>query len=134
MGLCNYHYGLAYRGARTSGQVQADKDRHAAAHQQRVVADPDHVRSSHLRLRYGLTIDQWNTILTGQDGCAICHKWPSGDGLRFHVDHDHACCPTSKTCGACIRGILCHNCNVALGHLFDSRQLVTAALQYLEGF
>ena len=54
------------------------------------------------------------------DQCEVCHDTPS-DGLR--VDHDHQT-------GA-VRGLLCRNCNVALGLLKDSRERVGALLDYL---
>lgn len=50
--------------------------------------------------------------------CALCSAVPST--RRFHVDHDHACCPcvgTRYTCGKCVRGILCDGCNTRLGYL-----------------
>lgn len=52
--------------------------------------------------------------------CAVCHETPA-DGLR--VDHDHVT-------GA-VRGLLCRNCNVALGLLKDSRLRVQALLDYM---
>lgn len=52
--------------------------------------------------------------------CEVCHDTPN-DGLR--VDHDHQT-------GA-VRGLLCRNCNVALGLLKDSRERVGALLDYL---
>lgn len=52
--------------------------------------------------------------------CAVCKETPS-DGLR--VDHDHET-------GA-VRGLLCRNCNVALGLLKDRRDRVAALLDYL---
>lgn len=38
---------------------------------------------------------------------------------RVYFDHDHGCCPTNNTCGNCMRGILCHSCNITLGHCRD---------------
>jgi hypothetical protein len=54
--------------------------------------------------------------------CALCrrtfytgknHGVGSG-GLA--VDHDHNCCQTGKSCGKCVRGLLCSTCNRSLGH------------------
>jgi hypothetical protein len=60
-------------------------------------------------------------------GCAICGTAAS----KWHVDHDHACCPSIYTCGKCIRGILCRDCNVGLGNFRDSPELIECALTYL---
>lgn len=101
--------------------------------------DPLAARKSVLRTRYGLTWDAFNAMLAAQGGgCAICFsKEPRGKG-SWHIDHDHSCCPTDsskgivKTCGKCVRGILCHQCNTGLGNFRDDRQLLHFAVQYLE--
>lgn len=69
-------------------------------------------REKALRSKYGITLEDFNTLLTRQDGrCAICQTDdPGGKGV-FHVDHDHACCPGQRTCGQCLRGLLCFSCN-----------------------
>lgn len=45
------------------------------------------------------------------------------------MDHDHACCADkNKSCGKCVRGLLCHNCNIALGHIERRLQLARSYL------
>jgi hypothetical protein len=54
--------------------------------------------------------------------CAICKsgKWP---GNSPHVDHDH------RT--GMVRGLLCVNCNIAVGMLGDSIENARAVVDYL---
>lgn len=67
----------------------------------------------HLRDAFNLTLDQWNRILEHQGGvCAICKRVPRA-GSHWHTDHDH------KT--GLVRGILCSQCNRALGKIEDPR-------------
>lgn len=47
------------------------------------------------------------------------------------VDHDHSCCKVNS-CGRCVRGVLCHRCNCAIGKLGDDIEGVRTALAYLE--
>lgn len=82
--------------------------------------------------RYGVTFDQYDELLARQGGgCAICGgTTPYGRG-RFHVDHDHRCCPGQHSCGTCVRGLLCGRCNPGLGAFQDSPDLLVAAAAYL---
>lgn len=67
-------------------------------------------------------------MLAAQDGhCALC---PSTK--RLVLDHDHTCCSDDTRCGNCYRGMLCSNCNVALGLLRDNPDTLRAAIAYLE--
>lgn len=98
-------------------------------------AKPDHMRqlyrARHLA-RYGLTIEQFDALLAKQNGkCAICSGEPNGRG-GYHIDHDHSCCPSGRSCGKCVRGLLCSRCNLILGKAQDSPQILEAAIQYLE--
>jgi hypothetical protein len=76
-------------------------------------------RRAHKFVRLGITEEQFNQMLEAQGyACAICRE-PFGD-QRICADHDHNCCPkvakqTAKTCGKCIRGLLCVPCNTNLG-------------------
>lgn len=87
----------------------------------------DHARRANLK-KYGITEDQYGEMLREQDGrCAICREQPDGVGKTgkvLHVDHDH------KT-GA-VRGLLCRDCNPALGAFRDSPELLRRAAEYLE--
>jgi hypothetical protein len=64
--------------------------------------------------RYGLNAATWQQMLDSQGGtCAVCGEVAS----RWCVDHDHGCCPGTKSCGDCVRAILCSGCNSAEGFL-----------------
>lgn len=83
--------------------------------------------------RTGLSgLEAYEALLAQQGGrCAICGTaTPNGQG-RFHVDHDHSCCVGGRSCGECIRGLLCHSCNTMLGLAKDDPALLQRAAQYL---
>lgn len=84
------------------------------AEERRRQRDPDYDRRFNLLRLYNLTIEQYRQMLDDQDGrCAICRCLP--DTKALHVDHDHRCCPTGRSCGRCIRALLCGRCNTAVG-------------------
>lgn len=70
-----------------------------------------------LKHRYNITPERYDEMLEEQGGtCAICPATEAGNaGRRFSVDHDHACCPGPRSCGQCVRGLLCLRCNNSLG-------------------
>lgn len=85
--------------------------------------------ASSVKLNYKLSVAEFLRMLTEQgDVCAICKRNPDG---HFAVDHDHACCPGKKSCGRCVRGLLCRSCNWAIGHMQDDPQRLRAAADYL---
>jgi hypothetical protein len=86
-------------------------------------------RFDHMRRRYGIGVSEYRRIMEEQQGkCAICGR--SGEWLA--VDHDHRCCPPErKTCGRCVRGLLCSNCNSGLGMFGEDPQVISRAISYL---
>lgn len=88
------------------------------------------VRRGHLKAYFNITLEQYNALLESQDGaCYICRSVPEGN---LTVDHDHGCCPGRRSCGRCVRGLLCHGCNrLLLGHIdrvtgHDAERVATA--------
>lgn len=92
-------------------------------------------RERALKSRYGLTPEDYNQILAKQDyKCAICGTTKPGGNGRFHVDHDHKCCPEEKkSCGRCIRGLLCSRCNLNLG-IYENDKIMENSKRYLESW
>jgi hypothetical protein len=84
----------------------------------------------HLR-QHGLTPADYVAILKAQGGgCAICAGPPGGK--RLGIDHDHSCCPGRASCGRCVRGVLCEECNLRrLPRFGDDAVLLMSAVYYL---
>lgn len=114
-----------------------------AAHPERwqEIQQGHHVRrtpdrwKSRIKAEYNITFEEFERMLAAQGGgCAICGGARNGPGKRFHVDHDHTCCPRVGSCGNCIRGLLCGNCNAAIGLLGEDPKRLLAAADYLRRF
>ena len=79
-------------------------------------------RKNKLKCKYGLSVEQYNEILSMQEGvCALCLKEHKRRPLN--VDHCHS---TGR-----IRGLLCDKCNLAIGLLGDNADLALRAARYL---
>ncbi|MDJ0463322.1 endonuclease VII domain-containing protein [Streptomyces sp. H27-C3] len=78
-------------------------------------------RADHLRRQYGMTEAERDDLISSQMGaCSICLAAPA-----VHVDHCHE---TGR-----VRGVLCFNCNSAIGKLGDDPDTLRRAIAYLEG-
>ncbi|MEV4255242.1 endonuclease VII domain-containing protein [Spirillospora sp. NPDC049652] len=78
-------------------------------------------RNYFLKLRYGITEQEADSILAAQGGiCVICLAAPAS-----HVDHDHVV--------GRVRGMLCFKCNNGLGQFQDEVWRLEVAADYLEG-
>lgn len=76
-------------------------------------------RAYELRTKYGITPEQYQGMLQEQEGkCGICLNVG-----KLNVDHCHE---TSK-----VRGLLCDNCNQALGKFKDDLNILERAANYL---
>lgn len=83
-------------------------------------------KSSRKRL-YGLTNSEFDKMLTDQKGCcAICGKHQTEAKKVFSVDHNHE---TKE-----LRGLLCMNCNLLLGHAKENTETLQSAIDYLRRF
>ena len=82
-------------------------------------------REKHLRRRYGINSDIYNSILKEQNfKCLVCDCNLKELKRNPDIDHNHK---TGE-----VRGILCSNCNVAIGLLKEDTKLIKKALLYLE--
>ena len=99
-------------------------------------ANKEHVFARELKNRFNITIEQFRGIIAKQGGkCGIplCPKRPKEGEIAFwHVDHDHDCCPGKKSCGNCVRGILCRTCNAGMGQFYHNTELMDDVVAYLK--
>ena len=67
--------------------------------------------------RHGLSVVQIGRLYARQSArCAVCQALLEALPSRSVViEHDHAHCPGQWSCGECVRGIVCQQCNVIIG-------------------
>ena len=77
---------------------------------------------------HGITVQEYLSMYRSQNGCCgICGI--QHDNLS--IDHDHSCCPGSRGCRQCVRGLVCKHCNTAMGFIKDNVDTVRKMEQYL---
>lgn len=99
----------------------------------RRVYDSDKNRWTGIASKYKLTEQGFNALLESQNGaCAICKCLEPSNSKGWHIDHDRACCSSRWSCGKCVRGVLCSNCNTAIGLLKENAETINNALAYIQ--
>lgn len=91
-------------------------------------ADEEHkfkYRVKYIEKKFGINYEEYDRMMEEQEGvCAICGCPETKENAKYlAVDHDHN---TGK-----IRGLLCNNCNRALGLLKDDVLVLQNAINYL---
>lgn len=115
--------------AKIKGQCQSHYDKAAwASGKQRLTAEQ--LRRARLRYRYGMELEEYDAMVAAQGGkCAICQQAPTSRNTRSHwdgklcVDHCH---DSGK-----VRGLLCNDCNLAIGY-GKTPEVLRAAAEYLQ--
>jgi hypothetical protein len=108
-----------------------NKDHSRTLNKAWALAHPERKAAAQRKMRYGLTAEAFQAMLKKQEGkCAICgsaNKTSQGGKLRqLAVDHDEA--------RQLVRGLLCHHCNLGIGHLLHDPNLLRKAIAYLETY
>lgn len=86
-------------------------------------------QDKYLKRNYGISLSCYQGMLKSQDyKCKICNQegflMADHHKMKLVVDHCHK--------HGHVRGLLCHNCNRALGLLQDSVEVTTKAVEYLK--
>lgn len=85
---------------------------------------PGIARKWRLKFEYGMTCEEWDGLFKEQNNaCAACDATEPRGG-RWHVDHNHI---TGEVCG-----IICHKCNIGIGHFDDDLDLILKNAAYLQ--
>jgi len=82
-------------------------------------------KGKYLKRIYDISLKDYEQLFIAQYGlCAICHHPPTTEKPFLVVDHDHET--------GMVRGLLCNNCNIAIGLLKDNPSTLQSAIRYLQ--
>jgi hypothetical protein len=122
IGPGNWQWALPIDSNMRTNQGRASYNR---AHRE---ANRDLYRDRDFRRNYGIDFAKYQQMLLDQKGvCAICEKPETkiekGTIRLLSVDHDHST--------DLVRGLLCANCNMAIGYACDDVTVLERAITYL---
>ena len=127
--LNDFAKGSAYK----DGRRGTCKSCHAAYMKQYYYDNPEKTKRKNKQIRHNwkkhkISEDHYNSLLSIHNG--TCHSCKYNKATN--IDHDHECCQGGYSCGKCVRGVLCHQCNSALGLLKDNRDNILGLLNYID--
>lgn len=107
-----------------------NKDKYKGKYKKGVIRKTPQTADYRYQSRYGITEAQYNEMYELQRGlCATCGNPPgvdkNGKEKKLFVDHCHVT--------NIVRGLLCSNCNMALGLIRDNVQTLANMIGYLQG-
>lgn len=129
-GLCRGHYRQQH-----SGKTLKPLKRFKVYEDEREVVTAEYVakaKDNQLRIKFGLSQEKYDQMLEAQNGVCFLCEGVNENGRALAVDHDHSCCPGLKSCGNCVRWLLCSSCNFGLGNFNDDPKLLRKAAEALE--
>lgn len=115
-----------------SFSVRSDRPNHDVEDPSKYSSNCAECTAMNSRLKFfGITLEEFKVLRESQqDCCAICgiHELECRNlktkYYGLYVDHCHL---NDK-----VRGLLCHNCNLILGHAKDNKSVLEKAIQYLD--
>lgn len=91
--------------------------------------NPERYKELRCISNYGIPLKELEVIFIKQGSCCACCKTTESGKRGWHTDHCHIT--------GIVRGILCSNCNLALGHIKDNiitlENMITYLKQYSTG-
>ena len=116
-----------------SNTIQSDADHSTSEGKTRYMKEynasfPDKIKHNSLMYKFGIGLPEYIQMAVDRGNkCDICgqpeKQERAGKVKALAVDHDHK--------SGAIRGLLCSDCNTALGKFQDSKDLLTSAIAYL---
>ena len=117
-------YCKSCQGARHDEWRRKNLKKMAEDQKRRRDANPERWRDYGRKQNYGMQPGEYAAMLVTQEGkCAICGRTESKGRGGLHVDHCHDL--------GHVRGLLCHGCNVSIGHFQHDTAVLEAAISYL---
>ena len=106
------------------GVRAADRDRYAASPRKK-----NNIKYNRLKI----TEAEWLKMFEAQGGCCyLCGQDLGENSKHIHIDHDHRCCPATRSCSKCRRGLACNRCNVIAGWARDDANYLRMIADNLE--
>lgn len=88
---------------------------------------PEHEKNQQLKIKYGITLAEYNDMLKQQGGlCFICQTPGSDLKKGLAVDHCHS---TGQ-----VRKLLCGRCNTALGSIKENFDVALSMAKYIQDY